>query len=194
MVDGVTSETGNQGGQYVQLAQDWVQEFSVLNAMFPWNMVRSAGGVINTVLRSGGNQFHGRAYAFYQNAVLNADPRFYTGTSKAPFVSDRIGGMVGGPIKKDKLFFFGGFERFPKQLRRSPSVTTTTGAICAYGSAHRHSKEFTCTLAEFWELRQTTEYRTPVIAGQPPSWGYLRLITLPTQKILSAFAANLSTT
>jgi hypothetical protein len=112
VVDGVTSETGNQGGQYVQLAQDWVQEFSVLNLLFPAEYGSAAGGVINTVLRSGGNKIHGRAYAFYQNAALNADPRFYTGTSKAPFVSDRIGGMVGGPIKKDKLFYFGGFERF----------------------------------------------------------------------------------
>ena len=129
VVDGVTSETGNQGGQYVQLAQDWVQEFSVLNAMYPAEYGSSAGGVINTVLRSGGNQFHGRAYAFYQNAVLNADPRFYTGTSKAPFVSDRIGGMVGGPIKKDKLFFFGGFERFLSNSASPQAVTTTSGAF-----------------------------------------------------------------
>ena len=129
VVDGVTSETGNQGGQYVQLAQDWVQEFSVLNALYPTEYGSSAGGVINTVLRSGGNQFHGRAYAFYQNAALNADPRFFTGTSKAPFVSDRIGGMVGGPIKKDKLFFFGGFERFLSNSGSPIAVTSTSGAF-----------------------------------------------------------------
>ena len=127
VVDGVSSETGNQGGQYVQLAQDWVQEFSVLNALFPVEYGSAAGGVINTVLRSGGNQFHGRAYAFYQNAALNADPRFFTGTSKSPFVSDRIGGMVGGPIKKDKLFFFGGFERFLSNSASPIASNTTTG-------------------------------------------------------------------
>ncbi len=127
VVDGVTTETGNQGGQYVQLAQDWVQEFSVLSALYPTEYGSSAGGVINTVLRSGGNQFHGRAYAFYQNAALNADPRFFVGTSKAPFVSDRIGGMVGGPIKKDKLFFFGGFERFLSNSASPIAASTTSG-------------------------------------------------------------------
>ncbi len=148
-MDGVTTETGNQGGQYLQLAQDWVQEFSVLAALYPAEYGSSAGGVINTVLRSGGNQFHGRGYAFYQNAALNADPRFFTGTSKSPFISDRIGGMVGGPIRRTSYSCTGKLEQTSEQCRSSYRILQQLkqGQAATFGAAHRHRQKFACTLA-----------------------------------------------
>jgi hypothetical protein len=112
MVDGLTNETGNQGGQYVNLSQDWVQEFSVITLQFPAEYGEASAGVVNSVMRSGGNAYHGRAYAFLQTSELNSNPEFYTGKTKAPFNSQRTGGYMGGPIRKDKLFFFAGYEYF----------------------------------------------------------------------------------
>ena len=111
-VDGITAEAGNNGGAYTNFAQDWIQEFSVISLQFPAEYGLAAAGLINMATRSGTNELHGRAYMFYQNAILNADPDFYTLPNKAPFFSHREGGMVGGPIIKDKLFFFGGFEYY----------------------------------------------------------------------------------
>jgi outer membrane receptor protein involved in Fe transport len=112
MLNGVTNELANQGGPVVTLAQDWVKEFSVLNLQFPAEYGDAAGGVVNLITLSGTNQVHGRVYEFYQNAEFNSNPEFYKGTVKAPYDSERVGGMVGGPIIKDKLFFFAGYEYY----------------------------------------------------------------------------------
>ena len=127
LVDGLTNTTGNQGGPYVQLAQDWVQEFSVLNLQYPAEYGSAAGGVVNVISRSGGNKIHGRAYAFYQNAALNSNPEFYTASAKAPFSAERVGGEIGGPIKKDKLFYFAGFEYFHQYVTNTLSAQATAG-------------------------------------------------------------------
>jgi hypothetical protein len=131
VIDGITAEAGNQGGPYVTLAQDWVQEFSVLALQFPAEYGSASGGVVNIVTRSGSNQIHGRAYTYYQNADLNANPEFFKGTSKAPFNSERVGGMVGGPIKKDKLFYFAGFEYFHQLATAALPNGQSAGAFLA---------------------------------------------------------------
>jgi hypothetical protein len=112
IVDGLSNEATNQGFIYTSMAQDWIQEFSVISLQFPAEFGLAAGGVINTTTRSGSNAIHGRAYIFYQNAALNSNPEFFKGKNKAPFNSERPGGMVGGPIKKDKLFYFVGYEGY----------------------------------------------------------------------------------
>ena len=114
IVDGTASEETFLGGQLLNFAQDWIQEFSLISLQAPAEYGGAAGGFVNAITRSGGNQFHGRAYGFFQNAALNATPLFLPAAfpNKPPQNLERIGGMVGGPIKKDKLFFFGGFEYF----------------------------------------------------------------------------------
>lgn len=129
VADGITNETGNQGNQYAKMAQDWVQEFSVQTLQFPAEYGNASGGVINAATRSGGNDIHGRVYGFYQNVNLNSNPSNFTGTSKLPFSSRRIGGMAGGPIKKNKLFYFAGYENFyqSQATTRSSSFLTADG-------------------------------------------------------------------
>ena len=128
VVDGISNEAGNQGYIFTSMAQDWIQEFSVLALQFPAEYASAAGGVVNVSTRSGTNNFHGRVYMLYQNDVFNANPDFYTGTTKAPFSSERGGVMVGGPIKKDKLFFFAGYERFHNVQTNSISSQLTGNA------------------------------------------------------------------
>src|SRR5690242_2888555 len=94
-----------------------ISEFSVLtntySAQFGGN-----GSVVNAVSKSGTNNFHGSAYEYLRNSALDAANFFEnsTGARKAPFRQNQFGGSLGGPIKKDKLFFFVNDEELRKSL------------------------------------------------------------------------------
>jgi hypothetical protein len=121
VVDGIPVTRPADSGLYVTYAQDWIQEFSVLTNQFTPEFGGSAGGIVNSLTRSGTNAFHGRGYEFYQNDEFNSNPAFLAaGASKAPSSLERAGGMAGGPILKDKMFFFGGYEYY----RNSTTVVT----------------------------------------------------------------------
>ncbi len=90
------------------ISQDSVQEFQVLTSGYSAEFGRAVGGVINTVTKSGTNSIHGTGYWFYRNQDFNARDRY---AAINPTESrHQAGGSVGGPIKKDKLFYFGNFE------------------------------------------------------------------------------------
>ena len=94
-----------------QISQDAVQEFQVVSADFSAEYGRASGGVVNTVTRSGGNNIHGTGYWFYRNSSFNAHdpyaPVDATGNIIIP-PDDRhqAGASLGGPLIKDKLFYF----------------------------------------------------------------------------------------
>ena len=87
-----------------QISQDAVQEFQVLSNGYSAEFGRAIGGVINTVTRSGTNDIHGTGYWFFRNRTLNARDRY--ATLNPPEWRHQAGASLGGPIKKDKLFYF----------------------------------------------------------------------------------------
>lgn len=87
-----------------QISQDAVQEFEVLTNGYSAEYGRASGGVINTVTRSGGNDVHGTAYWFFRNQDFNARDRYASVNPEER--RNQFGGSIGGPIKKDKLFYF----------------------------------------------------------------------------------------
>jgi outer membrane receptor for ferrienterochelin and colicin len=113
-----------------QISQDAVQEFQVLSDGFSAEFGRATGGVINTVTRSGTNDYHGTGYWFFRNRTLNAPDRYALGYN-VPEWRHQAGGTIGGPIKKDKLFFFTNFElvkrNFPGLNRIINTSFTDTG-------------------------------------------------------------------
>ena len=112
-VDDIPVTKPSDGGLYVALAQDWVREFSVVSNQAPAEYAGTVSGVVNVITRSGTNEMHGRGYGFFQNSALNAAGfNAVTPVAKAPSSSQRVGGMLGGPIKKGKLFYFVGYEYF----------------------------------------------------------------------------------
>ena len=124
-----------------QISQDAVQEFQVLSDGFSAEFGRAIGGVINTVTRSGTNEYHGTGYEFFRNRTLNAPDRYAAGFN-APEWRHQAGGTLGGPIKKDKLFFFSNFElvkrNFPGLNRIINTSFTTTGGQIIPTLLHRH--------------------------------------------------------
>jgi hypothetical protein len=93
------------------LGVDAIQEFSVLTSNYSAEYGKTSGGVVNAVTRSGTNAFHGSAYEFFRNSALDARNFFEDPTQpKAPFRRNQFGGTIGGPIVKDRTFFFADYE------------------------------------------------------------------------------------
>jgi len=104
---------GNNVDEYTNVNQpfpmpDALQEFSVQTSNYSAQYGQNAGAVVNVVTRSGGNQFHGNAFEFVRNRVFNA--RNWAAAAKDQIKRNQFGGTFGGPIIKDKTFFFGGYQ------------------------------------------------------------------------------------
>ena len=87
-----------------QISQDAVQEFQVVSSNFSAEYGRAMGGVVNTVTKSGGNEVHGSAFGYLRSTGMDARDPFATFNPSEH--RDQVGGTVGGPIVKDKLFYF----------------------------------------------------------------------------------------
>jgi hypothetical protein len=90
---------------------DALQEFSVQTSNYSSEYGSSAGAVVNVITKSGTNAFHGSAYEFLQNDKMNAANYFALAGQKPLLVQNQYGGSVGGPIKRDRAWFFGAYER-----------------------------------------------------------------------------------
>lgn len=113
-IQGFWNHGSGSGVMGTTLGIEAIAEFSVLtntySAQFGGN-----GAVVNAASKSGTNSFHGSAYEFFRNSALDAR-NFFDGASVPAFRQNQFGGAVGGPIKKDKLFFFVNDEELRKSL------------------------------------------------------------------------------
>jgi hypothetical protein len=111
------------------LGIDAVREFNVLSGTYSAEYGKRAGAQVTAVTQSGTNQFHGNIFEFLRNSALDARTIFDLNPdptkkgSAAPFRRNQFGGSIGGPIKQDRLFFFGNYEGFRHRLAISnPAV------------------------------------------------------------------------
>ncbi len=111
--------------------QDAVQEFRVQTNSLGPEFGRFAGGVINLTTKSGTNGFHGSAYEFLRNRSLNANTFFNNraGVQRPAFSQNQFGVNAGGPIRKDKTFFFGSYEGFRLRQGQSYVYSVPTDAM-----------------------------------------------------------------
>jgi outer membrane receptor protein involved in Fe transport len=101
---------GTPGGAAgTNLGVDTIQEFKIYTSSFKAEYGHSDGSIVSAVTRSGTNDFHGTAFEYIRNSVLDAKNYFDTG-SAPPFRRNQFGGVLGGPIKSEKAFFFLGYE------------------------------------------------------------------------------------
>src|SRR6266852_3874106 len=118
----------------VQPSPDSIQEFRVLTNTFDAEYGRNSGSVVNVVTKSGTNSLHGNMYEFFRNTVLNANPYCFTAVQGIPcdkpkFNQNQFGGTLGGPIVKDRTFFFTSYEgRRIRQGIPSPLVFVPTAS------------------------------------------------------------------
>jgi hypothetical protein len=124
LLDGLDNNaygTSNQSysSQVVQASPDALAEFKVITSNYSAEYGRVGGAILNAVMRSGTNQFHGTAYEFVRNTALNATGFLFSPTAfvKPTLQRNQFGATIGGPLIKNKLFFFADYEGF-RQLQR----------------------------------------------------------------------------
>ena len=104
------NQVGITGAPATLLPIDAIQEFNV-QSQFTAEYGRNSGGIVNIITKSGTNELHGSAFGYFRNSFFDARNYFNpTGTQQTLFINDQFGGSLGGPIVKDKTFFFGAYE------------------------------------------------------------------------------------
>jgi hypothetical protein len=154
LLDGTWDTRLDWGGVIYVPSVDDVQEFKVQTNAFTAQYGFSSGNVVNIVTKSGSNGFHGDAFEFYRNS--NVDSRYYFNNGAQPdFHRNQFGGTFGGPIRKDKTFFFGYYEGL-----RSATPATFVGTVPT--DAER-TGDFSALLGA--PTGQTDALGRPILAG-----------------------------
>jgi outer membrane receptor protein involved in Fe transport len=118
-IDGVNNDDPSVTGPSTKLILDAIQEFTLLNNNFNAEFGSTAGGQFNTITMAGTNSTHGSLFSYIQNESLNARS---SAATRPYFRDNRFGGTIGGPIIKDKLFYFGAYQY--ERIKQS-AVTST---------------------------------------------------------------------
>jgi hypothetical protein len=127
LLDGIDNNSNlgdvlNESSYVIQPPIDAIEEFKVQTNDYSAEFGRGNGAILNAVIKSGTNAFHGDVFEYFRNDALDASP-FFIITQKPAYKQNQFGGTFGGPIKKDKTFFFADYEGF--RLRQGIPQTAT---------------------------------------------------------------------
>jgi hypothetical protein len=126
-IDGLDNNDLSAGSVRSTFSQEAVQEFQVVADNYNAEFGRALGGVINIVTKGGTNEFHGNTFFFIRNDSISARDSF--SAIEPPFDRYQFGATLGGPVKRDKLFFFTSFERLT--LKQNNIVTIRDATVTA---------------------------------------------------------------
>jgi hypothetical protein len=130
LVDGIANDKMTDSGPMTFLTVDSTEEFKVQTNGMSAEFGRTSGGVISMISKSGTNAFHGSAFDFLRNDKLNANDFFANraGRARTPSKVNQFGGNIGGPVRKDRLFFFFNYEGYRERSSSLETVTSPTAA------------------------------------------------------------------
>jgi hypothetical protein len=176
LMDGTSFKDWIHGTNGMNPSVDAIQEFRTQTSNYTAEFGGNAGGLINMVIKSGTNRFHGTAYEFLRNDVFDAYDYFakQAGTPKPPLRRNQFGATFGGPILRNKTFFFGSFEGFREQRART--------LITTFPTQNMHHGDFSELLT----------LPTPIIIHDPTGTPYPGNI-IPQAQILSVMPGYLDT-
>ncbi len=147
MLDGVDNNTTVNGGSIGRTgiaftpSVDAVQEFKVKTGTFSAEFGHAAGTVINATIKSGTNALHGVLFEFLRNDKLDAN-NFFTnaaGQGKAKFRQNQVGGALGGPIRRDRTFYFMDYEALRQRTQAGSSISSVPTAEFMAGDFSRYA-------------------------------------------------------
>jgi outer membrane receptor protein involved in Fe transport len=154
------------------LGIDSIAEFQTLTSTYG-AQYGGNGGAINAVSKSGTNAFHGSVYEFFRNSDLDARS-FFDGPSVAPFHRNQFGASLGGPIKKNKVFFFVNYEGIQQVLDTTNPVFVPSAAV------HQGISQGTQYTVNPASAAMLALYPLPTTATSNPDVGMLSLISTQT--------------
>ncbi len=143
-VDGVEDNDSQIGGVSQNFTEESIQEFQVVTGRFSAEFGRAGFNALNIVSKSGGKDFHGGGFLFFRDDALQAKGPF-GGAVKPPFDREQFGGSVGGPIIKDKAFFFFAIERTREQGATTGGTRDTVNDVITQGFASAPFREYLLT-------------------------------------------------
>lgn len=125
LIDGANNFNGVDGGFVLKPPVDAISEFRIITHSANAEFGNALGSTTNIITRSGTNQIHGTLWEFLRNDALDANN--YFAQTREPLKQNQFGGTIGGPIKKDKTFFFGFYEGF--RNRQGETALTTVPSV-----------------------------------------------------------------
>jgi outer membrane receptor protein involved in Fe transport len=130
LVDGIANDKMTDSGPMTFLTVDSTEEFKVQTNGMSAEFGRTSGGVISMISKSGSNEYHGSLFDFLRNDKLNANDFFANraGRARTPDKVNQFGGSVGGPLRRDKLFYFFNYEGYRERSSSLETVTSPTAA------------------------------------------------------------------
>jgi len=165
MINGGNVNDGYQNGAAIIPTLDSISEFRIITSNFDAEYGNYSGGQVNVVTKSGANQYHGEAFEFFRNTVLNA--RNYFSPTRGAFNQNIFGGLFGGPIKRDKAFFFGDFQG-TKQTQGVTQNFQVPTAANLNGDLSDQASDMTGTVAGTgWANVLTNRLGYAVTPGEP---------------------------
>lgn len=182
-VNGANVNQGTAGGIEIVPNIDSLQQFRILTNNTSAQYGNYAGGLVNVVTKSGTNKFHGDAFEFVRNTILNARP-WFSGPTRQSYHRNMFGGTFGGPIIRNKLFFFGDYQGTRQVTPGYPSITNVpsaqelTGNLSdlaakgAFGTACTGMTKAQCVVPNTvtgagWANELTNRFGYQVKAGEP---------------------------
>ena len=189
-VEGVDNNDKGVTGPLIYVPSDAVGNFTVLQNQFNSEFGHSNGGQFNVVVKNGTNTFHGMAYEYFQNRNLNAiDQSVANGTSPGQkvvnprFDSNRFGGQVGGPIFKNKLFFFANYEYAPLGQAAVPGAPVLAPTAAGYAAASAVPGVSTANINALkqWAIAPAACNAAQISAGTCPAGGTVAVGGVPVE-------------
>ena len=181
--DNIFATAGNIGRQGIAIfpSVDAVQEFKVMTNNFSAEYGHAAGYIVAATIKAGTNQFHGALFEFVRNDDFDANNYFSNraGLPRTPFHQNQFGGTTGGPIRHDKIFFFGDYQGQRQSIKSGSSISSVPTAQLDSGDfSAQPAPIFDPALGTLVRLApssrlnfQATRYLpTGLTRLQPPSW------------------------
>jgi len=143
MIDGLDNNERVIGTTGIRPSVEGISEINIQTNTYTAEVGRTAGGVINIITKSGTNNFHGSAYEFFRNDVLNAYPfQFGANNPKPKLRQNQFGGSIGGPIIRGKTFFFADYERL-RQIQGANPVSSQVPTLDQYNALRSNPASLT---------------------------------------------------
>jgi Carboxypeptidase regulatory-like domain len=182
LLDGIDNNSNDNGGLVINTSVDALQEFKIQTSSYSAEFGRSGGAAINAVTKSGTNAYHGDAFEFFRNTVLDARNYFQPTGPKAAYKENQYGGTIGGFIIKDKLFWFGDYQGTSIN-NPAPLISTVPSALARTGN---FSSSYYGTIYDPNTYNPITTTRTPFPGNiipanriDPISQAFINLYPMP---------------
>jgi hypothetical protein len=186
IVNGSDSEEDVNMGTAIIPNLDSIEEFRILTSNFDAEYGEFSGGQINVITKSGSNAFHGDVFEFLRNTDLDA--RNYFSPSRGAFIQNQFGATLGGPIRREKVFFFSDYQGTRQRQGISTGLIPVPSVADRNGNLSDLAGSLTGTIVggPAWAGSLANRLGYPVVAGEPyyfPGCHNTAACVLPTLQI-----------